>query len=389
MYRILASSLLIFALAACGTPEPPVGPLGVVTVSPAASTEDVAPEATVNVTFDRAIEATTLEDRFTVALDGEPVAGAVSYIRATRTARFTPEEPFAEGAHTVLLASGIRGEDGSRLTSDQSWSFTVVENAEGDPGPTPGPGDPNHDPDPPDPSDPTDPSDPVEAQAPRAAFLSPTPNKRTAGLVNVEIDLEAPAGILRAELFVEGAGGSNRVARLDTDPDDDPIERETLTAAISTVDFETGIYVLRLELEDLAGNVIERSLAIEFLTPFLVTTPTYGESVGAGRQIVAVTIGVNGTIRDDYDVTGLDLFINGELYAAGIPIEEASTTRLAVYGWDTAVDGPGHPADASGDRMLTVRVTFVEPTTDESRVEFTPGVLVNYQFEAPDEEEEL
>jgi hypothetical protein len=110
--------------------------------------------------------------------------------------------------------------------------------------------------------------------------------------------------------------------------------------------------------------------------------------VGAGRQIVAVTIGVNGTILDDYDVTSFDLFINGGLYAAGIAVnDDATSSRLAVFEWDTLVAGPGHDPSFSGDRMLTARVTFVDPETGAVRREFTPGVLVNYQLEEAEEEE--
>lgn len=373
LYRILASSLLIMALAACGAPDAPPGTLDIVSVSPADSADDVTPAATVNVTFDRAVDAATLEGRFTLTLAGQPVAGTVSYVRATRTARFTPEAPLAQGNYTASLASGIRGEDGNRLASDQTWSFTVVTPTNG--GPNDGPGDQNGDPDPSDPP-------PEGAQALRVAFLSPTPNERTAGYVDVVADLEAPAGIRRAELFVEGEGGAVRVHRIDKNPQATPTLRETLRTSISTLAFETGEYTLTIELEDLAGETVESSLSIEFLPPFLIRTPVDEDGVGNGnsRQIVAVTIGVNGTIRDDYDVTRLDLFINGRLYAADVPIDDdAASTRLAIYAWDTTVIGPGHPNDASGDRMLTARVTFVDPATAQARSEFTPGVLVDFQ----------
>ena len=340
-------------------------------VSPADSTDDVTPTATVNVTFDRAVDVPTLEGRFTLTLAGQPVAGTVSYVRATRTARFTPEAPLAQGSYTVSLASGIRGEDGNQLASDQTWSFTVVAPANGDP--NNGPGDQNGDPDPSDP--------PSEgAQALRVAFLSPTPDKRTAGFVDVVADLEAPDGIRRAEVSIEGEGGTVRVHRLDMDPDAAPNVRQTLRTSISTLEYEAGTYILTIELEDLAGEIVERSLSIEFLPPFLISTPTDGESVGGSRQIVAVTIGVNGTIRDDYDVTRLDLFINGSLYAADVPIDDdATSTRLTIYAWDTTVSGPGHPTDAPGDRVLTARVTLVDPLTAQARREFTPGVLVNFE----------
>ena len=374
MYRFLASILLVFALVACGTQQAPQGAVGIVTLTPEDGAVAVAPNA-VTVSFDRAIDASTLASRFTLSLDGAAVEGTVGYAQATRTARFTPEAALAEGSYTAALASGIRAEDGSVLTTGRSWSFVVAAEAD--------PGDPaNGDPPPPDPTDSTDPDDPADQEAElRAAFLSPTPNKRLAGFVNVEVDLEADEGIRRAELFVDGEGGSVRVARWDMDPEVAPVVRETLSAFVSTVDFETGVYGLRIVLEDRAGNVIEEMLVVEFLTPFLITHPTDGEGVGGARRIVAVTIGVNGTILDDYDVTTVDLYINGSLYAAGIPVDDdATSTRLIVYPWDTTDPGlGGHPVDAPGDRVLTARVYFVDPATDTLRNEFTPGVIVDYQ----------
>ena len=387
MYRSLAATLLVIMLVACGAEQPALSPLGVVTVQPENGAVDVTPGTTVSASFDRAIDASTLASRFTLSRDGEAVDGTVRFVRATRIALFTPDEVLAEGTYLANLASGIRADDGSVLPSGQVWSFSVSAGEEpGDP-----PGEPVA-PDPSDPSDPSDPPDPLDPDDPvddrtglRAAFLSPTPNKRLAGVVNVEVDLEALQGIERAELFVDGEGdaGSVRVGLLVTDLDAAPVVRDQLSASISTVDFETGIYGLRIRLEDRAGDVIEEMLLVEFLTPFMITHPTEGEGVGLGtdRQIVAVTIGVNGTILDDYDVTSIDLYINGALYATDIPVDaDPTSTRLIVYPWDTTDPGlGGHPVDAPGDRVLTARVYFEDPATSTARNEFTPGVIVDYQ----------
>ena len=379
MYRSLAATLLVIMLVACGAEQPSVGPLSVVTLQPDDGAV-VRPDATVVVGFDRAIDASTLASRFTLTRNGIGVDGTVGYVRATRIARFTPEAALAEGQYTASLASGVRADDGSVLTATQSWSFTVSAAA--------APGDPPVDPGPPDPADPPDPpapGDPVDDRAGlRAAFVSPTPTKRLAGLVTVEIDLEASAGIQRAELFVDGPDetGSVRVARMVKSPSAAPVARDQLRASISTLDFETGLYGLRVRLEDRAGGVIEEALVVEFLTPFMITHPTDGEGVGLGngRHIVAVAIGVNGTILDDYDVTSVDVYINGTLYAAGIPVDDdATSTRLIVYPWDTDEPGlGGHSTTFTGDRVITARVYFVDPATDELRNEFTPGVLVSF-----------
>ena len=376
MYRSLAASLLVIMLVACGTEPSPQGSLGVVSLQPEDGAIDVVPGTAVSATFDRAVDASTLASRLTLSRAGEAVDGTVSYVRASRVARFVPDEPLTEGLYTASLASGVRADDGSVLTTGQSWSFVVVADDASE--------DPPDGPEPPEEPDPPDPGDPVDDEAGlRAAFLSPTPNKRLAGFVSIEVDLEASQGIQRAELFVDGDGGAGsvRVARMVTDPDAAPVVRDLLSASISTVDFETGIYGLRILLEDRAGDVIEEMLTVEFLTPFLITHPTDGEGVGGSRQIVAVTIGVNGTILDDYDVTSVDLYINGSLYAASIPVDDDPTsTRLIVYPWDTTDPGlGGHPIDAPGDRVLTARVYFEDPATSTARNEFTPGVIVNYQ----------
>jgi len=369
MYRILASMLLVLALAACGTPPTPQGALSVLTTSPDDGDGAVAPSVTVMATFSRAIDASTLSTRFTLSRDGAAVAGTVSYAQATRIARFTPESDLAVGTYTATIASGVRATDGGVLASDRSWSFDVVAAGPGEPPPT------------------TDPDDPILiGDGLRAAFISPTPNQRTAGLVTIEVDLEAEEGIKRAEVYVDGDGGSGsvRVARWDDDPTAAPVTREALSASVSTFDFENGVYTLRVVLEDRTGNVIEHMLGVEFLTPFLITNPTDGDSVGKGsplRQIVAVTIGVNGTIMDDYDVTSVDVYINGTLYAAAIPVDDdATSTRLIVYPWDTDDPGlGGHPTNLTGDRVITARVYFIDPATNVVRNEFTPGVIVDFQ----------
>ncbi len=379
MYRLLASMLLVIALAACGAPQGPQASLAVASVVPAEDAVVAATNAVVAVTFDRAIVASTLASRFTVERSSVPVAGSVRYVEGTRSASFIPETPLAPGVYTATVSSGVQGADGTVLMAERSWTFEVTDASPGDPSNgDPGNGDPE-------PTDPTDPDDPAVTDADlRAAFLSPTPNKRTAGLVNVELDLEAELGIKRAELFVDGDedSGSVRVARWDDDPDADPVEREMLSVSFSTLDYETGAYSLRVRLEDRAGNVLEQMLAIEFLTPFLITNPIDEDGVGIGndRQIVAITIGVNGTILDDYDVTSVDIYINGTLYAAGIPVDDdATSTRLIVYPWDTDEPGlGGHPTTLTGDRAITARVYFVDPATEALRNEFTPGVIVNF-----------
>ena len=469
--RLFALVALLVLLAACGTPPTQTTALNLVAVTPDDGATDVSRTVVVTARFDQPIDADTLAGNFTLTHDDDAVAGVVTYVRAARTARFTPEAELEPGSYTARLSRDIRSEAGVRLTSEMVWSFVVVasenddNNDNGDngapppdePGPViPIPSDPDANGEPPlsflrpvigselagtvpilveadDPDAITaitlyaqpDGSDTaqrignltriddafqttwdttlwptgayrliavadttatgfvsvsVAQQLPSAAFLTPTPNKRTAGIVDVTVDLDAPRGIRSADLQLVGADSAQRIARLLLDPNDDRRTAETLTAQLATIDYETGAYTLRIDLEDAIGNTTRQELGIEFLTPFVITTPTDGDSVGGERSIVAVTIGVNGTILDDYDVTTVDLYINGSRYAEGIPVDDdATSTRLIVYPWDTDVAGPGHPSDRSGDRALTARVTFVDPDTGTSRTEFTPGVIVSHE----------
>lgn len=371
--RVLAIGLLGFVVAACGTVPPEQRALQVLSVAPQDGAAGVPVNASVTATFSADVDVSSLEGNFTLVSGGELVEGTVNYAPPFRRATFTPDDVLDPGEYVATLTNGVRSAVGGRLGNAVSWGFVVSAGTGSDPGTGPGPG-----------PDPTDP-DPVLGTLPSVAFLSPTPDKRLAGLVDVEVELDAPLGIRRAALSVVGEdeAGGVRVAFVEVDPQATRVPRDTLSVTFSTLDFEAGAYDLLVELEDVAGNVTERSLRIVMLPPVLITTPTYAEVVGLGapnRQIVAVTIGVNGTILDDYDVTSFDLFINGGLYAAGIVVNDGATsTRLAIFEWDTLVAGPGHDVTASGDRMLTARVTFIDPDTGVTREEFTPGVLVDYQ----------
>lgn len=357
MHRLFALALIALVIAGC-TEAP--GPIAVTSVAPADGATEVPVNAPITARFDGDVDPASLLGSFTVYRGDAEVPGTVSYNRNLRVARFEPSAPLTPGSYRARVESGIRGVVAGPLPTGVDWRFDMVAVP------------------PPPPVTAPDPS-----PLPDLAFLAPAPGKRTAGLLEILLDLDAPRGILRADLYLASDIGAVRLERLDVDQDAAPVVRGTLSTVISTFDVEAGPYTLRGVLEDREGNVVEQEIGVVFLTPFVITTPTEGEGVGSGngRQIVALTVGVNGTIRDDYDVTSVDIFVNGRLHVAGVPVDDdATSTRLVVYPWDTAVTvTPGHDAEVSGDRVLTARVSFVDPVDGAPRSEFTPGVLVDYQ----------
>lgn len=103
-------------------PAPPV----VTGRSPAPGAVDVAPETTVQVTFDQPVAGVSTGSFKVADIYGLRVPGTVSYHGPSRTARFTPAAPLESGMeYRVSLTSGIRSSLGARMRST-SYRFTVA-----------------------------------------------------------------------------------------------------------------------------------------------------------------------------------------------------------------------------------------------------------------------
>jgi hypothetical protein len=115
-------------LAACGDdgggPMPPE-PLEITSLSPATQAADVETGATVAVVFNQAIDPATLTAAtFQVKRAGAPLAAALSYEAATRTARAAV--PLVPGVtYEVEVTTGVRTPAGSALRASEVWSFTT------------------------------------------------------------------------------------------------------------------------------------------------------------------------------------------------------------------------------------------------------------------------
>jgi len=99
-------------------------PPEVVSTSPAADATGVAIDTAVSVTFNEAMDESTITTS-SFTLDG--VSGSVSYNPATYTATFTPSADLAYSTtYTATLSTAITDVAGNPLASAYSWSFTTA-----------------------------------------------------------------------------------------------------------------------------------------------------------------------------------------------------------------------------------------------------------------------
>jgi hypothetical protein len=103
-------------------PAPPV----VTGRSPDANQTDVAPETSVEATFDQPVAGVSGSSFKVADAYGLRVNGTVTYLSATRTARFTPAAPLEAGMkYKVSLNSGIRSALGATMAGNSHY-FTVA-----------------------------------------------------------------------------------------------------------------------------------------------------------------------------------------------------------------------------------------------------------------------
>jgi len=105
-------------------------PLPVITAHfPGFNAANVPVNAVVSVTFSKPMDASTLTTtNFIVVNSDGPVAGAITYAGATRTATFTPDTLLrANTPYTVTVSSGVRDSSHQPLYASASnvWSFTT------------------------------------------------------------------------------------------------------------------------------------------------------------------------------------------------------------------------------------------------------------------------
>ncbi len=124
---IICAPILIFvaSLVGCGAGGTLPTPAPVVLSSiPAAGATGVPTNSSVAVTFDQAMDPTSLTSTtFTVS----GVAGSVAYDATNKTAVFHPSSVLgAQATYTATVTTGARSAAGARLAQDHSFTFTTA-----------------------------------------------------------------------------------------------------------------------------------------------------------------------------------------------------------------------------------------------------------------------
>jgi biotin carboxyl carrier protein len=117
-----------------GYGEAPAGQPAVVRFRPQGSASEVARGALLSVRFDRPMAHEATESAFRAAVDGRPLAGALSWAEGDTVLVFDPADPLPYGARVVLgIGTDARDATGQPLERERAVSFTVQ------PRPTPAP----------------------------------------------------------------------------------------------------------------------------------------------------------------------------------------------------------------------------------------------------------
>ena len=124
-FMCLLATLLVVFVAGCG--QETVTLPGVVSVTPAQGSANVAVSTTITATFSEAMSAASITTTtFTVAAQGgAAVTGTVSYSGGVAT--FTPGAALANGTtYTATITTGASTPGGAELIGPYVWSFTTI-----------------------------------------------------------------------------------------------------------------------------------------------------------------------------------------------------------------------------------------------------------------------
>lgn len=102
-------------------PQPPT----ILSTSPSNGQTKVAANASVRVTFNRAMDATTIVTPPTPTMTVDDQAGAVTYDSAAHTATYKANSNFSAGMHTAKITASVKDTYGTPLVGDFTWNFWV------------------------------------------------------------------------------------------------------------------------------------------------------------------------------------------------------------------------------------------------------------------------
>jgi hypothetical protein len=207
------------------------------------------------------------------------------------------------------------------------------------------------------------------ANAPEIYWVNPVANGLVAGFVLLEAEVRAPRSVDRVEFYFGSSLDS-----LSKIPGTPTVSGSLYSLAWDVLRVTPGAYFLKAVVIDVAGARSEAVIPVQVGSAFVLDSPSDGDQVGPGanRTIVAVTVGVRGTLPPGVSITKVEVYING--YLAGTAVRQTATdgSEVYVFAWDTRISLPGHDSNASGDRVITARVYYTGGDT------FTNGVRVLY-----------
>lgn len=128
----LSVSVLVAGLGACdpndgGSNGTDTTPPSVSSTSPDDLATDVPLDATITITFDEAMDASSIAGAITVVGSLEDPYGTVTYDAASRTATFTPNAPLLSAStYDVVVSTAARDIAGNALAAAYDFSFATV-----------------------------------------------------------------------------------------------------------------------------------------------------------------------------------------------------------------------------------------------------------------------
>lgn len=209
----------------------------------------------------------------------------------------------------------------------------------------------------------------VVANAPEIYWVNPVANGLVAGFVLLEAEVRALRSVDRVEFYF----GSN-LDSFSKIPGTPTVSGSLYSLAWDVLRVTPGAYFLKAVVVDVAGARSEAVIPVQVGSAFALDSPSDGDQVGPGanRAVVAVTVGVRGTLPPGVSITQVEVYINGHLAGAAVRQTAGDGSEVYVFSWDTVVALPGHDPTASGDRVITARVYYTGGDT------FTNGVRVLY-----------
>ncbi|BFH75230.1 hypothetical protein TthTF19_03850 [Thermus thermophilus] len=208
------------------------------------------------------------------------------------------------------------------------------------------------------------------ANQPKVFWLNPTPNQKVAGSVDLQVEVQALRPIDRVEFYF--GPDENSMSKVPGTPTP---SGNTYTLSWDVLQVQPGNYLLKVVVVDVQGSQAQATIPVEVGSAFVITTPAEGDKVGPGanRSIVAITVGINGTLPPGVSVTRVAIYINGEYQGDATSDTAGDGSQIYIYTWNTAQSSPGHDPTLSGDRVITARVYYTGGDT------WTNGVRVSYQ----------